>query len=291
MLTVLTSILTNIRLIGVSHTSASTLESTSPLLMVVISIGCEYEGIAADSHRAYAARHGYRLHVQRKWRGTVKRPKYKRATHAQKLLACQHARGEKFVLVLDSDVVIAPWTPPIHDTVGRELGNRIGIVDEDQPTSEIRTAVEKKLLGKTTNVTEYYAQFGAKFELDHGMLNSGVLLVPRSRYEWLREVYYAPQSRAWFAQRHNHVDQPILGSAMLKDNAYQLIHHAWNRGWVYYKNAAEVGGESYEIGQVFRSSYFVHFYWHRKGQRILEEWMHQSNVTFEPRPYIEYLLP
>lgn len=263
----------------------------SPVLIVVIAIGIPYDGLGADSHKAYAQRHGYRLVVQRKWRGTMKRPSYRGATHSQKLLACSHARGEQYVLIIDGDVVIAPWTPPIHLTLAPSLGSNIGIVDEDQPTPQIRRLVEEHFLGKATNVDEYYNLFGDNIAPNHGMLNSGVLFVPNSQCEWLRDVYYSDNAQKWFQERHEHIDQPVLGAAMLRDRNYRIIPHAWNRGWIYYKTSSEVGGPAYDLGEVFHKSYFMHFYWKKSEIKILKAWMRHNNVTFDPRPYATEQLP
>lgn len=204
-----------------------------PVPMMIIADDMPYSGVTAESHRAYAERYGYRLVVQRQWRGTSIRPEHRLAARTQKLLACSHARGERFVLVLDADVVIGPWTPPIH--IAADPGSKIGILDEDQPNAVVRGAAEKyKLRGRRprNDPWKYYSNFG-QLKPKHGVLNTGMLLVqPKEHCAWLHAVYYGKQAQQWFSKRRTHYNQPVLGAELMKASNYKLMPHAWNRAWV-----------------------------------------------------------
>lgn len=263
--------------------------------MIVVSINRDYStGIAARSVRAYVRRHGYRLHVQKKWRGPPAPSKDPRLARTQKLLACsEFASGEKYVLVIDSDVVISPWTPPIDTAVGEFVGNKIGIVDQDQPSMDIADKIFKlRLKEPFPKAEKYYSIFGDDFRnIGHGILNSGVLLLQpeQGHCYMLKNLYNSKRARIYWSKYHDHYDQPVLGSMLLRAGNYKRLDHAWNRGWTMYHHAHRVGGKRYTLEQVFRKSYFMHLYWDKGDTHVLDELMKRKNITFDPKPYAKDL--
>lgn len=104
------------------------------VLMVIFAIPDgypTYASVAQASHRAYANRYGYSLVIQRRnlrlENSILRNGQDSQTTTMQKLLAYSLARGERYVLVLDYDTAIAPWSPPIHEHL-KDLSGRIGMV-------------------------------------------------------------------------------------------------------------------------------------------------------------------
>lgn len=84
------------------------------MILVVISIEYDMHEIANMSHVAYAKRHGYIYVNINSWKGLMDRPvNNSRSPNCQKLLACTASRPDEDILIIDADVVIAPWAPPV----------------------------------------------------------------------------------------------------------------------------------------------------------------------------------
>lgn len=265
------------------------------VVVVVVAIPNGYGGFAADSHRAYCEKHNYRLVVQRDWRGTVPQPTPRKAVRIQKLLGCTHVRkNEEFVLVIDKDVVIAPWAPPVHVYADANVttNGKLGIVDEDQPTQDIYQAVLRHRTGADAIVTpqDYYRQYGYEHSEKHGILNGGVVFYRVNgktknggtvdNCDWMQNLYYKDSTQEFVSVNRGHYDQPVLGVALLKENRYQRMDHRWNRLWAYYSFSAQVGGPEYDLWKVYKDSYFMHFCWKKKSLDDLEKLMKLKNVTF-----------
>lgn len=264
------------------------------LLMVVLAIPNGYPNlakIAGKSHAAYAKRHGYRLHIE-----TLSESGDIRAASLQKLLACRRAKGEKYVLVLDYDVVIAPWAPPIHlDEQVLEMNQSVGIVDESQPSDAHVRAVLLRRNGREREATAYYHSFGyTDIFAPNGILNTGVLLLqPEFHGDWFEQIYYRHLKAQIASPAKFHYEQAMIGAELIRNDSAQLLSHAWNRNWVWYNWSEAVGFEKYEIGEVFSRSYFMHFCWTKEDMPKLEHWMDMQKMSFEPREYAhkEELLP
>lgn len=276
---------------GIAHSP----DSNAHLVMVVLAIPKGYPDfakIAAKSHAAYAKRHGYRLHLE-----THSENGDLRAASLQKLLACRCARkDDKYVLVLDYDVVIAPWAPPIHLDEGvLEMKHSVGIVDESQPSDAHIRAVLLRRNGRSRDATGYYHNFGyTDVYAPNGILNSGVLLLqPEFHGDWFEALYYRHLKEQIASPARFHYEQALIGAELFRNDSVQLLGHAWNRNWVWYNWSETVGFEKYEIGEVFSRSYFMHFLWAKDDMAKLEHWMNMRKMTFEPRAYVrkEDLLP
>jgi len=270
------------------HTPQSS-RNDSHLLMVVLAIPNGYPNIAkfaAKSHAAYARRHGYRLHLE-----THSESGDLRSASLQKLLACRRARkNEKYVLVLDYDVVIAPWAPPIHLDEGvLMMKNRAGIVDESQPSDGHIRAILLLRNGHERDPTGYYRGITQREGIYavNGILNSGVLLLqPEFHGDWFEKLYHLHLKTQIGHPAKFHYEQAIIGAELMMNDYVQLLDHAWNRIWVWYNWSETVGFEKYEIGEVFRRSYFLHFCWAKVDIAKLENWMITEGITFEPREYV-----
>lgn len=253
------------------------------VLIVVVAIPDGYPGkarVAAASHRAYARRHGYRLHLE-----THSESGDIRTASLQKLLACRRARKtEKYVLILDYDVVIAPWAPCIPNIPA----GKIGIVDEAQPSPDHITRILLLRAGNSRTPGSYYRSLGFPLSEDitpRGILNTGVLLVQPAAHCKLLESLY--DKHVDIQKTHGgrfHYEQAMLGQQFLQRGMVHPMHHAWNRIWVWYNWSEPVGLEKYEVGGVFRRSYFLHFCWAKDVMPKLERWMNTHNISFE----IEY---
>ena len=271
-------------------------ETSAQVLMVVLAIPDGYPGladIASRSHIAYAKRHNYRLIVQREYLGNSTYGRKYRTISMQKLLApklLQH--NEDYVVIVDYDVVIAPWSPPIHEATPLESG-KAGIVDESQPSLDLVTKVLFYRTGRTRVPSEYYRSMGFDVTPKNGLLNTGVLVFRRHHSAWLESLYYRHIEKVASLEAHVsfHYEQALIGAELIRNGMVGRLEHAWNRNWMWYNYTHLVGGQHYDIGQVFRASYFVHFLWAKNDMPKLDEWMRNNNVTFEPAPYASRLLP
>lgn len=251
-----------------------------------------YAGLAKESHEQYAVRHGYRLIVQRSFQGP-RSGHHKRASSLQKLLACQYSRGERYVLILDYDVVIAPWAPAVHldEKVKSEMGPKVGIVDESQPSAEHVEAILKLRTGEGRDPSDYYARLGFPgVNASRGILNTGVMLVqPEVHGKMFQSLFYKHVERQKKHSGRFHYEQALIGAELMRARMDGTLHHTWNRGWVWYNWSEAAGFEKYEIGDVFRRTYFMHFLWAKNDIFKLRQWMKDTNVTFNDNHHLKLL--
>lgn len=267
---------------------------TVPEVLIVVLAIPDYPwfaAIAKESHERYASRHGYRLVVQRNFQGP-ETGRYKGGSSLQKLLACRHARGEKYVLILDYDVVIAPWAHALHtDEAVENLGSRVGIVDESQPSAAHVAGILKHVSNMVRIPSKYYESYGFPgLNASRGILNTGVMLVQPALHGKIFETMFykhvEPQKTKYRSRNRFFYEQALIGAELMRNGMDGELHHAWNRGWSWYKWSQPAGFEKYEIGDVFRRSYFLHFYFVDKREMVkLRNWMHSNNVTFDDRSH------
>ncbi len=277
-----------------THGTSQSADTPEPrVVMVVLAIPDGYPQraeIASRSHAAYARRHGYRLVVQRDYLGNSTEGRRHAAVSLQKLLVHDVLRDEEYAAVVDYDVVIAPWAPPLPLS---SLGGGVGIVDEAQPSLGVVTAVLRYRTGRTRVPSEYYRSMGFPAAPRNGLLNTGVLLAHRRHAPWMAALYRRHVRRVARLPPHVsfHYEQALIGAELMRRDLVATLPHAWNRNWMWYNYSHLVGGERYHIGDVFRRSYFLHFLWAKQDMPKLDEWMMKNNVTFDPAPYATDVLP
>lgn len=237
--------------------SASASSSPPSLTIVSINVGGRGRRLYTSTQRSYAARHGYAF-------TTVSTFLDSNATHRdltsfQKILASSAAAPNhtRFVLVLDTDVLIAPWAAPIH-VVAESLGESVGMVDEAaQPSLRKNRAI--KLASRRghpeIDVTayEYYRRAGLEIRTDR-IFNTGFMLIqPAKHARLLRETYdiYAPQAIGH--PRHFHFEQSVVGYELQKRGLVKALPSAWNTLFSLYQRAG------YDKRRVYCKSNFVHF--------------------------------
>jgi len=282
-----------------NRTASSTF--TADVLVVVVAIPGGYPAkarVAAASHRAYAARHGYRLVVQKAYLGGDARYHNSSCVSMQKLLACRLSLGEKYLLIIDYDVVIAPWAPRVPSIPA----GKIGIVDEAQPSAMHIKRILKLRTGQDTNRPEdYYRSLGFPLSdmrseggIPAGILNTGVLLVePAAHGDMMEKLYVEHVATQLSHASRFHFEQALIGHHLMSRGLVHRMHHAWNRNWVWYNWSGAVGLEEYSMGDVFRRTYFMHFLWAKNEMPKLERWMSMEGIGFEGVGYErkEGLLP
>lgn len=269
--------------------SGSSAKEPAEVLMVVIAIPSYPANaeVAKKSHIKYAARNSYRLVLQHGYQGS-KRFRNAAMMSVQKLLACQFAQGERFVLVLDYDVVIAPWAPPLHDDAQvLGLGNRVGIVDGNQPNGTLMKAILQLQSGRYQDPNETYRRMGFDVLPARGILDTGVLLVqPEHHKTWLRHLFRKNANKILNHPSPMQHGQALIGSLLVMSNLDGYLPHAWNRKWVWYNRSNAAGLTEFEIGDVFKHSYFMHFSSIQKDMNKLRKWMTynllKQNITQMP---------
>jgi len=220
----------------------------------VISIGrtylAEFERLFKPSVSAYCARHGYDLKVFSDFLDPVRnRPD---TISFQKCLVPDQLREYDLVVILDADIYIESYAPPIHTF---ELNGKIGIVNEvAQSTPEgyehmvnIRFADHAK---------KYYELVG--FDLNTTqILNTGVMICnPVKHADCLKAIYEKYVDKSVGHPRGFHYEQSCIGYELQKDELYEVIPNVWNFIWIHS-----------QITQDPVKGYFVHFAGLRGSER------------------------
>ena len=115
------------------------------------------------------------------------------------------------LLVVDADIVISAEAPPIPIC---EEG--VGIVDESPQT----------------HITNYYPSISSKFSIETSyVLNTGVLVIPRSCREALVSWYMKYVQRGFGHPSGFHYEQASIGFELITNNMYSLMDTSWNCIW------------------------------------------------------------
>jgi hypothetical protein len=222
----------------------------------IISIGKDYleefERLFKPSVSAYCQKYGYDLKIftdyidsTRKQPGTIS---------FQKCLVADQLRQYDLVVVLDADIYIENYAPPIHEL---QLNEKIGIVDEvDQSTPEQYDQLKK--LGFIDDATSYYSK--ANLQLNtHRILNTGVILCNPSKHgDYLKTIYETYVDKSIGHPRGFHYEQSCIGFELQTDNRYTLISNLWN--YIYIHT---------QLTKTPFHSYFLHFAGMRGSEREL----------------------
>lgn len=192
----------------------------------IISIGKsyteEFERLFKPSVFAYCQKNGYDLKVFT----TFLDPKQKHpdTISFQKCLVPSVLMDYDLVVVLDADIYIEHYAPPIHTL---DLNNKIGIVDEVAQSTPAGYE-QMKTIG-FADQAEYYYKLGG-FELKtNSILNTGVIVCnPKVHADYLKTVYEKYVDRSIGHPRKFHYEQASIGYEMQNDQTYTIIPNVWN---------------------------------------------------------------
>lgn len=220
----------------------------------IISIGKKYleefERLFKPSVEAYCNLYGYDLKVFTEFLDpTRKQPD---TISFQKCLVPSFLMDYDLVVILDADIYIHTYTPPIHLV---ELGDKIGFVNEiAQSSPEGYQSLANA--GFADMAIDYYKKAGFDLETDK-ILNTGVILCnPKLHADYLKSIYEKYVDKSIGHSRGFHYEQSCIGYDVQKDNVYTLLPSMWN--WIYIHS---------QITKQPVRAYFVHFAGMRGSER------------------------
>jgi hypothetical protein len=192
----------------------------------ILSIGktylAEFERLFKPSVSAYCARHGYDLKVFSDFLDPVR--KHPHTISFQKCLVPDQLREYDLVVVLDADIYIESYAPPIHSL---ELNERIGIVNEiTQSTPQGYQHMVN--VGFADHARHYYNLVGFDLDTDK-LLNTGLMICkPAKHADYLKAIYEKYVDKSVDHPRGFHYEQACIGYELQKDDTYELIPNLWN---------------------------------------------------------------
>ena len=230
----------------------------------IISIGKsyteEFERLFKPSVLAYCNKHGYDLKVF----NTFLDPNQKHpdTISFQKCLVPSFLTEYDLVVILDADIYIESYAPPIHEL---KLNDKIGIVNEiGQSTSQQYEHLNK--LGFADYANSYYLKVDLELDTEY-ILNTGVIVCnPELHCDFLKSVYEKYVNKSIGHSRGFHYEQGCIGYELQKNNMFTLIPNTWNFIYVH----------SQLLGITSKNNYFVHFAGLRSSQREIALSTHTS---------------
>lgn len=220
----------------------------------VISVGRlyleEFERLFKPSVSAYCQRYGYDLKIFTDFLDPNR--KHPDTISFQKCLVPSLLMEYDLVVVLDADIYIHYYTPPIHEIT---LNDKIGIVDEVEQSQPDKYDLMVKS-GFADHAKPYYEKAGIQLETN-SILNTGVMICsPAKHAEYLKAIYEKYVDKSIKHPRGFHYEQACIGYELQKDNSYILISNLWNYIYIHA-----------QITNVPIQCYFLHFAGLRGSQR------------------------
>jgi hypothetical protein len=145
------------------------------------------------------------------------------------------------VVVMDADIYIHDYTPPIHLLAS----DKIGIVNE---VAQITEEEYRSLIVQSQPI-EYYSLSGFNIQTNK-ILNTGVMLCnPSLHAEFMKSIYDKYSQTAIGHSREFHYEQSCTGYELQTQNMFSLLPSAWNNIFIF--------NDFLKIP--FNKPYFVHF--------------------------------
>ena len=229
----------------------------------ILSIGqtylSEFERLFKPSVSAYCTRHKYDLKVFTDFIDPIR--KDSDTISFQKCLVPDQLREYDVVVILDADIFIEKYAPPIHVL---ELNGKIGIVDEvAQSTTD--SYAEMVSIGFVDHPKQYYSKVELDLNTDK-ILNTGVIICNPSKHaDYLKLIYEKYVDKSVGHPRGFHYEQSCIGYELQKDGAYTTISNLWNFIYIHSQITKK---------PVF--SYFLHFAGMRGFEREIALSRHTS---------------
>lgn len=213
-----------------------------------------YDRVCRPGHERYVKRHGYTLKVLSEPLTNISAgpSMYKYLTSSQ-----PWASDFDYLVVIDTDVCIMSWAPPIHPVL-QGLGNGIGMVNEyAQPTGrfEDRVAVQRGQ-GWEDSPKKYYAAH-AGLELDnHIMLQGGFMVFQPAKHSGITfDIFMRYAYNSSFAASM-HYEQAITGYELYTRKLWSCMPAVWDALWCI---QAYLPHNTVRLKQFMARNYFVHF--------------------------------
>jgi hypothetical protein len=224
----------------------------------------QYDSLFRSSQEAYAKKCGYDFQVITDY---ISEPRHPHLVSFNKVLVCNYNENKNYdyIIFIDADILINPNTPPIHTAY--DFGDKIGVVNQSQPTLEARLLCQKKKGFEVTAKEYYKLKSNHDIDTDH-IINTGLLVIqPRKHKEFLQSIF----DKYSFTQINHksgfHYEQSCIGYEIQKNNLFLFMDMKWNALWgnnkYYYnmlipsmkKNATI---KNLCLQDFFNSNYFIH---------------------------------
>lgn len=232
----------------------------------IICIGQQYlkdfEATVKPSVDTYAKKYGYDLKVFTDFLDSNHRhPDY---ISFEKCLVPRELKEYDCVIVMDADIYIHEYSPPIHTL----LTDKIGIVNEVGQVSP----EQYKALGFASEPTTYYSLAGFNLKTEK-ILNTGLFVCnPSIHSSYLEEIYNKYIDKAFNHPRRFHYEQACIGYELQISNMFSLLPNTWN--YIYmYDRVAKINTTGV---------YFIHFagMGHREVQRYLATYNNRNRIRW-----------
>jgi hypothetical protein len=162
----------------------------------------------------------------------------------QKCLVPDQLREYDLVVVLDADIFIESYAPPIHNL---QLDGKIGIVDEVAQSSAEGYG-HMVSVGYADRAKDYYAKVELELETN-SILNTGLIICnPSLHADYLKSIYENYVDKSIGHPRGFHYEQACIGYELQTDKSYVAISNLWNFLFVHH-----------QILKTPVYSYFLHF--------------------------------
>lgn len=220
----------------------------------ILSVGrsylAEFERLFKPSVSAYCARNGYDLRIFTDFIDPKRR--YPDTISFQKCLVPDQLRDYDLVVVLDADIFIELYSPPIHNL---QFDGKIGIVDEVAQSSP-EGYDHMVSVGYADYAKNYYAKVGLELETN-SILNTGLIICnPSLHADYLKSIYEKYVDKSIGHPRGFHYEQACIGYELQTDKSYVAISNLWNFLFVHH-----------QISKTPIYSYFLHFAGMKGNQR------------------------
>lgn len=215
----------------------------------------EYNKLFRPSQEKYAKKCGYDFKVITEY---IDGPIHPHMITMQKWLVCDYNWNTEydFIIFIDADIIINENTPTIHNEY--EFGNKIGLVNQSQPSLQARLLCQKHK-GYEVTANDYYKKYvGVDFKNVEHIINSGVLVLqPKYHKTILRSLYNIYKTNRINNQWH--YEQATLGYEIQKNNMHYFMNMKWNALWAnnkYYFNT--IRKQSLTLQEFYNNNYFIH---------------------------------
>mgnify|MGYP000371266016 CR=1 FL=1 len=181
----------------------------------------QYNELFRQSHELYAKKCGYDFKVITEY--IDENYKHADTISMQKQLICtlDWAKNYDFIICLDCDIIINhKQTPSIHNYY--DLGKKIGVVNQSQPTLQARLAGQRHKGLEITAQDYYKLKSNHDIDTDH-IINSGMMVCqPKIHKDFLKTVYDKYIKQQINHKNGYHYEQSVIGYEIQKND---MLNH------------------------------------------------------------------
>lgn len=217
----------------------------------------QYNMLFRASQEKYANKCGYDFKIITDF---IKEPRHFSVISFNKVLVCDYNWSSEydFIIFVDADVIINENAPPIHNFY--EFGEKIGVVNQSQPTLQARIAVQKHK-GYEVTAKEYYKlKSNHDIETDH-IINTGVLVIqPKKHKTFLRNIFNEYSNQQINHKSGFHYEQSVIGYEIQKTDIHYFMDMRWNALWANNKHFLNViEKKNVTLQEFYDTNFFIHF--------------------------------